>query len=70
MKYCKICYFLLILLCFSCGSLVKNANNIPKREFRGVWIASVVNIDWPKSGKDPVEKQQKDFIEILEFYKK
>ena len=40
----------------------------PAREFRGVWVATVVNIDWPKNGSDPSEKQKKDFLEILEFY--
>ncbi|MEM1258404.1 MAG: family 10 glycosylhydrolase [Bacteroidota bacterium] len=39
-------------------------------EFRGVWIASVVNIDWPKSGDDTVEKQKADFIKLLDFYEK
>ena len=42
----------------------------PKNEFRAVWIATVVNIDWPKSSTDNVEKQKADFIEILDTYKK
>jgi uncharacterized lipoprotein YddW (UPF0748 family) len=42
----------------------------PKSEFRAVWIATVVNIDWPKAGADPIEKQKADFIEILNTYKK
>jgi uncharacterized lipoprotein YddW (UPF0748 family) len=42
----------------------------PKNEFRAVWIATVMNIDWPKTGTDSVEKQQADFIEILDTYKK
>lgn len=42
----------------------------PKNEFRAVWIATVVNIDWPKAGTDSVSKQKADFIEILEAYKK
>jgi len=42
----------------------------PKNEFRAIWIATVVNIDWPKKGADPIEKQQADFIEILDTYKK
>ena len=41
----------------------------PKTEFRGVWIATVVNIDWPKNGKDAVEKQKADYLAILDFYK-
>lgn len=42
----------------------------PKNEFRAVWIATVVNIDWPKSSTDNIEKQKADFIEILDTYKK
>lgn len=40
----------------------------PKREMRGVWIATVANIDWPTSGNDSFQKQQHDFIQILDFY--
>ena len=49
-----------------------NAQNIsnPKNEFRAVWIATVSNIDWPKQRTDSVQKQQKDFIDILDNYKK
>ncbi|MBN7817073.1 family 10 glycosylhydrolase [Algoriphagus sp. YJ13C] len=39
------------------------------REFRGVWIATVANIDWPLSPDDPYEKQKRDFLEILDYYK-
>jgi uncharacterized lipoprotein YddW (UPF0748 family) len=42
----------------------------PKNEFRAVWIATVVNIDWPKSSTDEVEKQKSDFIDILDTYQK
>ncbi|MEO1010300.1 MAG: family 10 glycosylhydrolase [Bacteroidota bacterium] len=41
----------------------------PKREFRGFWVATVVNIDWPKKGTDPIEKQKRDYLNILKFYK-
>ncbi|MGB5435745.1 MAG: family 10 glycosylhydrolase, partial [Maribacter sp.] len=41
----------------------------PKTEFRGVWVATVVNIDWPKNGNDAIEKQKADYLEILDFYK-
>lgn len=40
----------------------------PEREFRGFWVATVVNIDWPKNGNDPVEKQKVDYLKILDFY--
>ncbi|GAB3660071.1 hypothetical protein GCM10028791_33830 [Echinicola sediminis] len=41
----------------------------PQREMRGVWIATVANIDWPSSGTDSFEKQKQDFLQILDFYK-
>lgn len=40
------------------------------REFRGVWIATVANIDWPISSTDPWEKQKREFIGLLDYYKK
>ena len=39
------------------------------REFRGVWIATVANIDWPISSVDSWEKQKRDFIGLLDYYK-
>ena len=39
-----------------------------KTEFRGFWVATVVNIDWPKSGNDPIEKQKVDYLKLLDFY--
>lgn len=39
------------------------------REFRGVWIATVANIDWPNSATEPFSKQKEDFIKLLDYYK-
>lgn len=55
-------------LCLLSCSVSKRASKQPLTEFRGVWIATVVNIDWPKNGTDATEKQKQDFIKILEFY--
>lgn len=60
-------YFLLILVLATSCSIFKPIPQ-PKREFRGFWVATVVNIDWPKSGKDALEKQKADYLDILEFY--
>lgn len=57
------------LLFFSIGNAQEKIKN-PKNEFRAVWVATVANIDWPKSGSDDIEKQKSDFIEILDTYKK
>jgi len=48
--------------------LVYSLPEIP-REFRAVWIATVANIDWPSSPTDSYEKQKKDFLAILDYYK-
>lgn len=40
----------------------------PKREFRGVWIATVVNIDWPSQNTLSTSQQKQEFIQILEKY--
>ncbi len=38
----------------------------PKREFRGAWIATVANIDWPKHFNDPPQKQKEDLKRLLD----
>lgn len=38
----------------------------PMREFRGVWVATVANIDWPSRPGLPTETQQAEAIEILD----
>lgn len=43
--------------------------NPSPREFRGVWIATVANIDWPTSSTDLYSKQKEDFIKLLDYYK-
>ncbi len=40
-----------------------------KREFRGVWVATVWNIDWPSQKTLSVEQQKSEFIQILERIK-
>lgn len=37
----------------------------PKREFRGVWVATVANIDWPQP-KQSVAEQKQALIDILD----
>ena len=40
-----------------------------KKEMRGVWIASVLNIDWPSKKGLSVESQKQEFIKILDNIK-
>ncbi|MGI8966616.1 MAG: glycoside hydrolase family 10 protein, partial [Limisphaerales bacterium] len=41
-----------------------------EREFRGLWIASVSNAQWPSKKGLPVEQQKNEFIKILEMAEK
>lgn len=41
----------------------------PVYEFRGVWIATVDNIDWPKRNQYNVDSQKVDFIRQLDLHK-
>lgn len=41
----------------------------PKYEFRGVWIATVDNIDWPRKNQYDVENQKAEFIRQLDMHK-
>jgi uncharacterized lipoprotein YddW (UPF0748 family) len=41
-----------------------------KREFRGVWIASVANIDWPSRPDLSTEEQRDEFRSILNQHQK
>ncbi|TDE30496.1 MULTISPECIES: glycoside hydrolase family 10 protein [Flavobacterium] len=71
MKNYKYIGFLIMFLLLSFSNVKAQimATN-PKNEFRAVWIATVVNIDWPKTSTDNVAKQKADYIEILDAYKK
>ncbi|MEI6142180.1 MAG: family 10 glycosylhydrolase [Mariniphaga sp.] len=42
------------------------ADNPPPKEFRGVWIVTINNIDWPSSPGLPIEVQKKELRELIE----
>jgi len=46
------------------------AQKFPKREFRGVWVASVLNIDFPSAKGLSSQVQQRHFKWILEEHQK
>ncbi len=63
--------FLTLSIAVNAQNFVKIAPKIyPKREFRGVWIATVANIDWPsKKGLTTVQQKQ-ELIDLLDQHKK
>jgi uncharacterized lipoprotein YddW (UPF0748 family) len=41
----------------------------PKREFRGIWVATVSNIDWPSRPGLSADRQQQELIALLDQHK-
>ncbi len=65
MKYIQKTYFILLFLFVYHVSY----SQIKKREFRGVWIATVENIDWPSSKKLSTKQQKDEIIKLLDLFK-
>ena len=42
----------------------------PKREFRGVWVATVANIDWPSRPGLDTERQKQELLRIFDEHQK
>ncbi|MFA6617975.1 MAG: family 10 glycosylhydrolase, partial [Candidatus Neomarinimicrobiota bacterium] len=59
---------LLILLCISAFAFAKPLE-APKEEFRGVWLSTVANIDWPEDKHDSDAKKQADLIKYMDVMK-
>ncbi|MHC2992368.1 glycoside hydrolase [Pontibacter sp. HJ8] len=63
---------LIALLLCSATLFAQQTNQPPKREFRGVWIATVQNIDWPSKPKPGVdsETQKQELLSILDEHQR
>lgn len=59
-----------IVLIFFLAAFFHHAisQNQPPREFRGVWIATVENIDWPGSNQSGSAAQKAELIQLLDLY--
>lgn len=69
MKFLKHLLFFIIISIFVKTSFAQPSNS-PKREFRGVWIATVVNIDWPSKAGLTTQQQKDEMIKILNQHQK
>ena len=58
-----------LLAIFILSSIRTVSQSDIKREFRGVWIATVSNIDWPSSRNLTTSQQKEEFIELLDMCK-
>ncbi len=58
--------FLIIIITQFYFPEITAQTNAPKYEFRGVWVATVANIDWPSKPGLSSETQQREAIAILD----
>jgi uncharacterized lipoprotein YddW (UPF0748 family) len=64
-------YAILVAVITPCNLYAQTTAKInPKREFRGVWVATVANIDWPSRPGLTADQQKQEFIGLLEQHKK
>ena len=49
--------------------IVHESTNVPKREFRGAWVASIANIDWPSQKGLSSADQKREYDTIVEHHK-
>ena len=50
--------------------MFSNSQAQAKPEFRGVWVATVDNIDWPSRGNYNSDSQKAEFIKLLEQHRR
>lgn len=58
-----------LFLCIFC-TMANIAVAQPKAEFRGVWVATVDNIDWPNRGDYNSESQKAAYIKLLDMHQR
>ncbi len=59
---------LLGIICYLNLTAQPSLTNKNVFEFRGVWVATVVNIDWPSKAGLSNDLQKKEFIDLLEMH--
>jgi uncharacterized lipoprotein YddW (UPF0748 family) len=64
MKRLSLAFLFVVLLVT--GTALLTAQVYPKREFRGAWLATVANIDWPRSPSDPPDLQKTQLTTLLD----
>jgi len=67
-------FFALLLLLAGCKTAEIVSEELddrdpPKQEFRGAWVATVVNLDWPSSNRQETGEQKADAIALLDSLK-
>ena len=61
-------FFIFILLLFA--QVLFSQSITSKREFRGAWVATVINLDWPSSNYLSTQSQKQELIELFDKIEK
>ncbi|MCW8850979.1 MAG: family 10 glycosylhydrolase, partial [Melioribacteraceae bacterium] len=64
-KYTFLLFFLVLFVQFNFSQSITS-----KREFRGAWVATVINLDWPSSNSLSTESQKLELIELFDKIEK
>src|SRR5690606_37136180 len=68
MKFLFSVVLTVVSVCLGQVAFAQPGQDAPKREFRGVWVATVANIDWPTRQGMAVPQQKAEFISILDAH--
>lgn len=63
-------FFFAALWVLACCQLPVTLYSQSKPEFRGVWVATVDNIDWPSKGNFNSDSQKVEFIKLLDMHQR
>ncbi|WP_245586338.1 glycoside hydrolase family 10 protein [Olivibacter sitiensis] len=69
-KQAKTIFLVLMAIFLWSGKLLAQRALVPKRELRGVWVATVVNIDWPSKDGLSVAQQKEELLRILDAHQR
>lgn len=61
---------LIFIFLFNLSISAQNINHTPLHEFRGVWIATVANIDWPSKPGLSTEDQKRELLWLLDQHER
>jgi len=61
---------LVFIYFISCDIAFSQIQKNPLYEFRGVWVASVVNCDWPSAKNLTTEQQKEEFIKLADLHQR
>ena len=70
LRYSLSTFYLILFFLLPTLVIAQSPNASPKREFRGIWVATVENIDWPSKQGLSTADQKQELITLLDEHQK